>query len=103
MAVLQRSTEPRSCSEPTARVVRLATGAAVVVLCDKRQLMPVSESASDTLEKFKIGSLQTLYYIPEYVTEAEESSILQNLESTKSRWTQVGVSRAGVCMPCTTS
>lgn len=53
--------------------------------------MPVVEPGSETLEKFKIGLLQTLYYIPEYITEAEESSILQNLDSTRSRWTQVNL------------
>lgn len=53
--------------------------------------MPATEVNPDTLESFQIGGLQTIYYIPEYVTEAEEWSILRNLNGVKSRWTQVNV------------
>ena len=53
--------------------------------------MPAKEVNPDTLDSFRIGGLQTIYYIPEYITDSEESCILRNLNSVKSRWTQVAV------------
>ena len=53
--------------------------------------MPGKEVSPDTLDSFRIGGLQTIYYIPEYITDSEESCILRNLNGVKSRWTQVAV------------
>lgn len=57
----------------------------------EHQLMPATEVSPDSLESFRVGGLQTIWYIPEYVSESEESCILRNLNSAKSRWTQVDV------------
>lgn len=53
--------------------------------------MFATEVTPDSLECFRVGELQTICYVPEYITASEELCILRNLNSAKTRWTQVAV------------
>lgn len=51
--------------------------------------MSNTDLRSDTLEQFRVGLLNSLYYVPDYVAEAEEASLLREVQGAKARWTQV--------------
>ncbi len=50
--------------------------------------MPVVASKG-TLKRFRVGDLPTVYCIQEYISKAEETSLLTEIRSAKTRWTQV--------------
>jgi hypothetical protein len=39
------------------------------------------ESAVDPLVDFKVGDIPTCYYIPNYISEAEENYLLKNVKT----------------------
>lgn len=41
------------------------------------------------LEQYAVGGLNGLYYIPNYLEPCQQRSLLENMHSSKSRWTQV--------------
>eukprot|EP00873_Tetraselmis_striata_P024315 jgi/Tetstr1/444579/TSEL_032430.t1 len=45
--------------------------------------------SSLNLEAYEVGTLPTVYYVPDYVSEAEEGQILREIRSSKCKWTQV--------------
>ncbi|KAK3261660.1 hypothetical protein CYMTET_29442, partial [Cymbomonas tetramitiformis] len=42
-----------------------------------------------TLEGFRVSQLDSVYYIPSYVTEAQEHSLLDQVSSARSKWTNL--------------
>ena len=36
-------------------------------------------NAPDPLESFKVGAIPTCYYVPDFITEAEENYLLKNV------------------------
>ena len=44
------------------------------------------------VDKYKVSSVRELYYIPEYISEAEHKSLLREISSSRAKWTQVGSS-----------
>lgn len=61
----------------------------------QRLQMPIVDLGLDTLDHFRVGHLHSLYYVPDYVSEAEEASLLREIHGAKARWTQAGA--ADVC------
>ena len=41
------------------------------------------------LEQFKVGSLPTLLYIPDFLPKVQQDSLEQKITSAKAQWTQV--------------
>ncbi len=41
--------------------------------------MSTSPSTQDPLEAFKVGAIPTCYYVPDFITEAEENYLLKNV------------------------
>jgi len=42
-----------------------------------------------SLESFKVGNINSIYYIPEYVSATYEEYLLEQIRSYKAKWTQV--------------
>ena len=56
--------------------------------------MPVSDGSAaeqpETLfNQYAIGDLNGIYYIPSYLEACQQDSLLENIRSSRSRWTQV--------------
>ena len=56
--------------------------------------MPVSEDSSagqteTPLQQHCLAGLNGLYYIPDYLDSTQQCRLLENIRSSKSRWTQV--------------
>ena len=48
--------------------------------------------AAFELERFRVQpcALDALYYVPDYVREVEEASLIANVSASKAAWRQVG-------------
>ena len=56
--------------------------------------MPVLEDSSvkqaeTPVQQYSLTGLNGLYYIPEYLDSIQQNCLLENIRSSKSRWTQV--------------
>ena len=67
--------------------------------------MPGSANLPDapclSLDQYIVGDLRGLHYIPDYLSSAQQKSLLESICSSKSSWTQVveaPVSDHAVCM-----
>lgn len=38
---------------------------------------------------YRVGTFPTVYYVPAYVSEAEERQLLSEIRASKAKWTQV--------------
>ena len=47
------------------------------------------QSHLQNIKKYAVGGLNGLYYIPNYLEPCQQDSLLENIRSSKSRWTQV--------------
>ena len=43
----------------------------------------------EDLERFRIGSLRSIYYVPDFVSEQAEASLLASVNTSTARWTQL--------------
>ena len=41
------------------------------------------------LNTYRVGDLPDVFYIPDYISREEEQSLLNNINGTKAKWTQV--------------
>lgn len=41
------------------------------------------------LESYRVGSLPRIYYVPEFISEAQEAQLLCEIRASKFKWTQV--------------
>ena len=41
------------------------------------------------LEQFRVGSLPSLFYIPDFLPKVQQDSLEQKITSAKAQWTQV--------------
>lgn len=40
-------------------------------------------------EDYRVGSLETLYYVPNFISSREEEQLLQVLKTSKAAWKEV--------------
>mmetsp|Transcript_28745 Transcript_28745/g.80933 ORF Transcript_28745/g.80933 Transcript_28745/m.80933 type:complete len:236 (-) Transcript_28745:383-1090(-) len=52
-------------------------------------MLPSDHSTASILSERRVGSLPKVHYIPEYVTEVQEARLLEEVRSSKAKWTQV--------------
>lgn len=54
------------------------------------------------LSHYAVGQQQlpTLHYIPDYISEAEEHRLLQEVHASKAKWVQVRVTTTYACGMC---
>ena len=48
-----------------------------------------SDETSDILKKYRVGELKTLIYIPKFISDAEETALLENSRHCKGSWKEV--------------
>ena len=50
----------------------------------------------EILDKYRVKSgLQSVYYVPDFITALEESSLVSNINATKMQWVQVSCQMGG--------
>jgi len=74
--------------------LRFATGTVQTTYEKIARLVIISSAAPMAvtelgLENHRVGNLPTLFYVPDYISAAEEAQLLSEVRSSKAKWTQV--------------
>ena len=46
------------------------------------------------LQQYTLSGISGLYYVPDYLTTSQQDRLLESLQSSKSKWTQVILAKA---------